>query len=78
MIKITNGVYGVNRLNSKSAPVTLTKEEEARLVRLGIAEYVPAAPEVNTVPGFEYTPETAAVETAPKTAVKAKAKKAKK
>lgn len=45
MIKITNGVYGVNRLNSKSAPFSLDPKEEARLVALGVAQYVSAPDE---------------------------------
>lgn len=83
MIKITKGFYGVKRLNSKSAPFSLSDAEEARLVKLGVAEYVTDVPAVNAIPGFEYTPETAGVnpapaaeKSAPKTAGKAKAKKA--
>lgn len=45
MIKITNGVYGVNRLNAKSAPFSLDPKEEARLVALGVAQYVSAPDE---------------------------------
>ena len=47
MIKIIRGVYGVNRLTSQSAPFVLSEKEEARLVALGVAEYVeaPANPE---------------------------------
>lgn len=40
MIKITRGFYGVNRLSSKSGPVSLSEAEEKRLVSLGVAEYV--------------------------------------
>lgn len=40
MIKITKSTYGVKRLNAKSGPFTLAPEEEARLVALGVAEYV--------------------------------------
>lgn len=44
MIKIIKGVYGVKRADSKSAPFSLSAKEEARLVSLGVAEYV-GAPE---------------------------------
>ncbi len=40
MIKIIKGTYGTKRLNSKSAPFSLSEAEEKRLVDLGIAEYV--------------------------------------
>lgn len=46
MIKIIRGVYGhevgkrVIGVTSKDAPITLSAEQEERLVRLGVAEYV--------------------------------------
>lgn len=46
MIKIINGVYGhytggrVERKDNTSAPFSLTEEQEARLVEMGVAVYV--------------------------------------
>lgn len=46
MIKIIKGVYGhevgkqVIGVTEKDAPITLSPEQEERLVRLGVAEYV--------------------------------------
>lgn len=78
MIKITKGFYGVKRLNAKSAPFSLSDAEEARLVKLGVAEYVTDIPAVNPIPGFEYTPENAAEPAPAAKAAKGKAKAAKK
>lgn len=44
MIKIIKGFYGAKMLDSKSAPFSLDKKEEERLVNLGVAQYV-SAPE---------------------------------
>lgn len=44
MIKIIKGFYGAKMLDSKSAPFSLDKKEEERLVKLGVAQYV-SAPE---------------------------------
>ncbi len=52
MIKIISGTYGTERLTSKSAPFALSKEEEARLVKLGVAEYVDV-PEQGENPGTD-------------------------
>lgn len=50
MVKIIRGTYGYVDSNgipqpktSKDAPISLSKEEEARLVELGVAEYVDEA-----------------------------------
>lgn len=72
MIKIIKGVYGVKRANSKSAPFTLSKDEEARLVSLGVAEYV-TAPEEPDAPIVE-----AHVEEVPKATKKTTKKTVKK
>lgn len=52
MIKIISGVYGyldkngcVKPKTEKDGPFSLTKEQEARLVGLGVAKYVEEAPE---------------------------------
>lgn len=42
MIQIIKGTYGRKRLTAQSEPVELSKEEEARLVKLGVAKYVDA------------------------------------
>lgn len=59
MIKIISGVYGympdpkagtVYPKTSKDAPFVLTPEQEARLVGLGVAEYVEAVEELPELP----------------------------
>lgn len=57
MIKIIKGVYGyadkrgfVVPKTSKDEPFSLTAEQEARLVRLGVAEYVGAVAETPEKP----------------------------
>ena len=46
MIKIIAGIYGLRKngrvvpITSKSAPISLAKAEEERLVKAGVAEYV--------------------------------------
>ena len=54
MIKIVKGVYGhmtengiVKPKTSADAPFELTKEQEERLVKLGVAEYVGAMPDIS-------------------------------
>lgn len=50
MIKIIKGTYGaiingqIRPKNANSAPFTLDEKEEARLVKMGVAEYVGEAP----------------------------------
>ena len=42
MIKVIKGTYGRKRLTAQSEPFELSKEEEERLVKLGVAKYVDA------------------------------------
>jgi hypothetical protein len=42
MIKIIKGVYGWRRLDANSGAFSVDPKEEARLVKLGVAEYVTA------------------------------------
>lgn len=51
MIRIIQGIYGYKSVNgtiepktSKDAPFSLTEKQEARLVKLGVAEYTEVAP----------------------------------
>jgi hypothetical protein len=60
VIKIINGTYGVNRLNSQSAPFALSAKEEERLVNLGVAEYISAAPAEAEKPELPAQPKTKA------------------
>lgn len=74
MIKIIKGTYGyidkngiVQPKTSKDEPFTLTKEEEERLVKRGVAKYVEAAEKhvegdeikelLDSVPGLDVVPE---------------------
>lgn len=66
MIKITKGVYGVNRLNAKSAPFSLDPKEEARLVALGVAQYVSAPDEGAEAGAAAVVDKMSTVETAKK------------
>lgn len=57
MIRIIKGTYGyltelgtVKPWTEKDGPLTLTEEQEARLVGLGVAEYVAKAAEVEAEP----------------------------
>lgn len=74
MIKIIKGTYGcidkngiVQPKTSKDEPFTLSKEEEERLVKRGVAKYVEAAEKhvegdelkelLDSVPGLDVVPE---------------------
>lgn len=74
MIKIVKGTYGyldkngiVKGKTSKDEPFTLSKEEEERLVKRGVAKYVEAAEKhvegdelkelLDSVPGLDVVPE---------------------
>lgn len=78
MIKIIKGVYGVMGATSKTAPFTLSKDEEARLVSLGVAAYVDAPETEAPAEAEAVAPIVEAPAEAVKKATKKGTKKAKK
>lgn len=68
MIKIITGIYGYKKGNSiipktsKDEPFECDKAEEARLVKLGVAEYVGATESEETEDEALYTDETSLAE----------------
>lgn len=57
MVKMIKGIYGYRKSNGeiipktlKDGPFSITKEQEERLVKVGVAEYVNGLPEKSEQP----------------------------